>query len=191
MLTILNILLISIGVGMDTFAVCLCKGFLNKNLSLYKIFLISFCFGIFHIIMPSLGSFLGDFFRIWIQKADHWFAFIILSFIGIKMIYESLKDNEETNINNEISLKTIFFLSFALSIDAFAVGITLPFLKLPLIISIISMGFTIFLLSILGIFLGKKLGDHLGNHLDKKAEIFGGLILLFIGLKILLEHINS
>jgi putative Mn2+ efflux pump MntP len=147
--------------------------------------LIGFFFGAFQAIMPLLGWLLGHSVKDWVQAIDHWLAFIILAILGIKMIYESTKLEESEKVYNPLDISVLFMLSIATSIDAFAVGVTLSFLKTTIIMPVIAIGSITFVLSFVGMYIGKSFG-HL---LENKIEIAGGVILIGIGAKILVEHL--
>ena len=181
----LEIILISIGLAMDTFAVSVCKGVQIKKLDYNKMIIVGLYFGSFQAIMPTIGYLLGTTFDDLVTQIDHWIAFALLSFIGLKMIKETLK-KEESNINEKLDLKTMLVLAIATSIDALAVGITFAFLNVNLILSITIIGIITFLISIIGV----KIGNKFGNKYEKKAEFVGGLILILLGFKILLEHLK-
>ena len=185
-MSIISILLTAIGLSMDAFAVALTIGMNINNVDRNKIAIKSgIYFGIFQGIMPFLGWILGIKFTKYIQSIDHWIAFALLTFIVVKMIIDGVKPNEENKIK-EYSNKTFFILAIATSIDALAIGVTFAFLNINILSAIIIIGITTFVLSVSAVYLGKVIG----NVIKNKAGIFGGLILLIIGLKILLEHLG-
>lgn len=190
-MSIISILLTAIGLSMDAFAVALTIGMnINNvdrnNVDRNKIAIKSgIYFGIFQGIMPFLGWILGMKFTKYIQSIDHWIAFALLTLIGVKMIIDGVKPNEENKIK-EYSNKTFFILAIATSIDALAIGVTFAFLNINILSAIFIIGITTFVLSVSAVYLGKVIG----NIIKNKAGIFGGLILLIIGLKILLEHLG-
>ena len=184
-MNLLEICFIGIGLAMDAFAVAVCKGLSMKKFCLKKASIISLYFGFFQAIMPLIGYFLGVTFQDIVVSIDHWIAFFMLGAIGIKMLKESF-ESENDDRNDKIDIKTMLILSIATSIDALAVGITLAFLKTNIFSSIIIIGTITFILSILGV----KIGNRFGDRLQNKAEIAGGIILIIIGLKILLEHLG-
>lgn len=181
----LEILIIGISLAMDAFAVAICKGLSFKKISLNKCIKIGTYFGIFQGIMPLIGFVLGISFQEIITKIDHWVAFILLGVIGINMIKDSFSKETE-NLDQNISFKAMFPLALATSIDALAVGITFAFLKVNIIVAVTIITITTFFISIIGVIIGNKVG----NKFEKKAEMFGGSILVLMGLKILLEHIK-
>ena len=180
-----EIVLIGIGLAMDAFAVSICKGLSMKKLEWKKGFIIAFYFGIFQAIMPVIGYFLGSTFQNFVESVDHWIAFILLAIIGGNMIKDSF-DDENDKRNDKVDEKTMLLLAVATSIDALAVGITFAFFEVNLWLSILIIGLVTFFLSIIGVGIGYKFGDKLQN----KAELTGGIILIVIGLKILLEHLE-
>lgn len=182
---ILEIFLIGIGLSMDAFAVSVCKGLSMKKLDWKKAVIIALYFGVFQAIMPVIGYLLGTTFESLVTQIDHWIAFILLGIIGANMIKEALgKDSE--NSNDKVDFKTMIVLAIATSIDALAVGITFAFLKTNLLTSVMIIGVTTFILSLIGVKIGNKFGD----KYEKKAEFLGGVILILIGVKILLEHLG-
>ena len=185
-MSILEILLLGIGLSMDAFAVSICKGLSAKRLQTRHYLIIGAWFGGFQALMPTIGFFLGSTFEQYITAFDHWVAFVLLSAIGAGMIKESLS-KEESNGNDSFSFKTMLLLALATSIDALAVGITfalLPDVNVPLAVCLI--GITTFVCSAAGL----KVGNLFGLKYKAKAELAGGIILILIGLKILLEHLG-
>jgi len=181
----LEILLISIGVAMDAFAVSVCKGLSMKKMDWKKAIVVGVYFGGFQAFMPLIGYFLGVTFQDLVTTIDHWIAFILLGFIGGNMIKESFnKDAEDSN--DSVDFKTMVVLAIATSIDALAVGITFAFLKANIIVSVLSIGIITYILSIIGV----KIGNKFGTKYEKKAELTGGTILILMGIKILLEHLG-
>ena len=181
----LEILLISIGLAMDAFAVSICKGLLFKTMSWKKAIIVGLYFGFFQALMPLIGYFLGATFESVVTKVDHWIAFILLGIIGINMIKEAF-GNDEENQNDKVDFKTMIMLAIATSIDALAVGITFAFLKVNMVIATIMIGIVTFTICVIGVKIGNKFGD----KYERKAEVIGGLILIFMGIKILLEHLG-
>ena len=181
-MTIIEVVLTSIGLASDAFAVAICKGLSLKESSTKISITIGIYFGIFQTIMPIIGYLLASTFYSHIVNIDHYVTFFLLSVIGINMIKESNTCEEE---NDKINFKTMIPLAIATSIDALAVGVTLTFLKVNIISSSVIIGIITFMLS----FLGVKIGNKFGFKLKNKSQIFGGIILITIGLKILIEHI--
>lgn len=178
---ITEIIFISIALAMDAFSVSICKGLEMKYKFKRNALLIVISFSFFQMLMPILGYYLGNSFNNYFIKFNHIIAFILLTIIGINMIKESY---ENKDINIGLSIKELLILSIATSIDAFSIGITFSLFKVNLLTSIVLIGLITFILCLIGVHLGK----YIGNKLDKKAQIFGGIILIIIGLKILLEH---
>ncbi len=184
-MTIWEIALIGVGLAMDAFAVSICKGLAMKKMNIKNAIIIALYFGIFQAVMPLLGYLLGSRFADAIKNVDHWIAFILLLSIGVNMIKEAIKPSDE-KMDDSIDVKTMLVLAIATSIDALAVGITFAFLQVNIWISITIIGIITFAISIVGV----KLGNIFEGKLKNKAEIFGGVILILIGIKILLEHLG-
>ena len=182
---VVEILLISLGLAMDAFAVSVCKGLAMKKMSWKKAIIIGLYFGVFQAVMPTIGFFLGTTFERFITNIDHWIAFILLVGIGINMIKEAF-DEESENRNDNVDIKTMLVLSIATSIDALAIGITFACLKMHILIPVITIGVTTFIISVIGV----KIGNRFGDKYEKKAETMGGVILILLGKKILLEHLG-
>ena len=180
------LLLLAIGLSMDAFAVSICKGLAMKKITWQKSGVVGLWFGGFQALMPTIGYILGSTFESYITAFDHWAVFILLTIIGANMIRESLSDEEEA-ADASFGFKTMLLLALATSIDALAVGITfalLPDVNIAAAVSFI--GATTFILSAVGL----KIGNVFGMKYKKKAEITGGVILILIGIKILLEHLG-
>lgn len=183
---ILELLLLAIGLSMDAFAVSVCKGLSTKKLMTKHYLLIGAWFGGFQALMPLIGYFLGSTFEQYIVTIDHWVAFVLLSIIGGNMLREGIK-NEDDDVDPSFSFKTMIVLAVATSIDALAVGITFALLPDVNIVAAVSfIGVITFALSAVGL----KVGNIFGLKYKSKAEIAGGVILILIGLKILLEHLG-
>lgn len=178
--------LISLSLSLDCFAVSCAIAFKEKNVLKQNIIKMALFFGIFQSIMPLLGYTIGKFAFQWIKTLDHWIAFFILLAIGIKMIIESFEKDGMKNEVNYFEIKYLFSLTIATSLDAFGIGFTLSLLGYGIIVPVLLFGFTTFIVTILGFIFGRKLKQFFG----RKIEIFGGLILILIGIKILLEHLN-
>lgn len=183
---IIEIIILSISLAMDALAVSVCKGLSMKKIDWKKSIIIGLYFGIFQAGMPVIGYFLGSIFENSITSIDHWIAFILLAAIGGNMIREALKGKDESDSNDKVDFKTMIILAIATSIDALAVGITFAFLNVNLPIAVSNIGLITFSLSIVGVKMGNKFGD----KYESKAEIAGGVILVLLGLKILLEHLG-
>ena len=182
---ILEVVLVAIGLAMDAFAVSICKGLSMKKMSWKKAIIVGGYFGIFQGLMPVIGYFLGTTFENLVTKIDHWIAFVLLVFIGINMLKEAF-GNESENCNDNVDFKTMVVLAIATSIDALAVGITFAFLKTNIVLASILIAIITFVVCIIGV----KIGNQFGDKYERKAETVGGLILIFMGIKILLEHLS-
>lgn len=185
----IELFLIGVGLSMDAFAVSICKGLGMEKVNKKQAFIIGLYFGGFQALMPLTGWFLGIRFQQYITSIDHWIAFVLLVFIGGKMIVEAIRDKEDEHIGKKdqpLDHKEMFLLAIATSIDALAVGITFAFLDTPIVEAIVIIGLTTFFLSIVGV----VVGNFFGTRYKKKAEIIGGIILVAIGVKILLEHLG-
>ena len=177
-----ELLLIAVGLSMDAFAVSICKGLSLKNLKKRHAALVGLYFGGFQFLMPVLGWALGYRFEHVIVSVDHWIAFGLLTVIGVSMIREARHADE---LDDDLGFKTMLLLALATSIDALAVGVTFAFLQVRILPAASLIGVTTFLLSFVGVYIG-----HLfGLRYKAKAEIAGGVILIFIGVKILLSHL--
>ena len=184
----IELFLIGVGLSMDAFAVSVCKGLNMRDKINYKhAGLIALFFGGFQALMPIVGYFLGVNFEGLIKSFDHWIAFVLLAFLGGRMIYEAVtgKDDEEET-DSSLKIKELFMLAVATSIDALAVGITFAFLSVNIWSAVSIIGITTFILAFAGVIIGNKFGSRYKN----KAEIAGGIILILIGTKILLEHLG-
>lgn len=180
-----EVLLIGIGLAMDAFAVSIGKGLSMKKMNWKKAIIVGLYFGIFQGLMPIIGFFLGYSFESLVSQIDHWIAFFLLVAIGMNMIRETLKKDEE-NRNDSVAFKIMIILAIATSIDALTIGITFAFLQVNILTSALIIGVTTFLISVLGV----KIGNKFGSKYESKSEVIGGLILILMGLKILLEHLN-
>ena len=182
-----ELLLLAIGLSMDAFAVSICKGLATKEVSVREMCTAGIWFGGFQALMPLIGYLLGTTFADAITGFDHWIAFALLAFIGGNMVREAFsKQEEDEDVNDSFGAKTMFIMAVATSIDALAVGVTFAFLKVQIIPAIGFIGIITFLFS----FCGVKIGNLFGGRYEKKAELIGGIILILIGVKILLEHLG-
>lgn len=179
-----ELLTIAVGLSMDAFAVSISKGLSLKRMSYKHAVIVGLYFGIFQALMPIIGYFLGTQFKESITTLDHWIAFILLSVIGLNMIRESRDESEE--VDDSFSLKSMVILSVATSIDALAIGVTFAFLQVHIFSAVTIIGITTFLFS----FVGVKIGNVFGTKFKAKAELAGGIILIGMGIKILLEHLG-
>lgn len=180
----LTVFLIGLGLSMDAFSVSVTNGMCLESVNIKDAVKIAFMYAFFQFLMPVIGFFAGNVFKDFINTVDHWIAFCLLLFIGIKMISEAFEKKEE-NECKKIGLKLLFVQGIATSIDALAVGVSFAALKIPAFSSSMMIGIITFVICFLGVYLGKKVG----NLLKGKAEILGGLILIGIGVKILIEHL--
>lgn len=183
---IIEAIFLGIGLAMDAFSVSVSDGIMLGRARLSQAGKIALFFGAFQFIMPVLGYIAGSTFAGIIEAFDHWVAFVLLAFIGGKMIFEAFSgDKENESLSDPLGLKTLFILAVATSIDALAVGVTFATIAAPVLISSAIIGVVTFIISASGVMLGSKFGDLFGN----KAEIAGGAILVLIGAKILIEHL--
>jgi len=185
-MSLAELLILAIGLSMDAFAVSICKGLSMPKMNWRHAGIIGLYFGGFQAGMPLLGYFLGIGFQESIQAVDHWIAFVLLSIIGFNMIKESREEEEECSVDASIAFKVMFLLAVATSIDALAVGVTFAFLRVSIIPAITFIGVTTFFCSVLGV----KIGNVFGTRYKSKAEFAGGMILILMGIKILLEHLG-
>lgn len=181
---LLELFILAVGLSMDAFAVSICKGLSLGKIKAKHMCIAGAWFGGFQALMPLIGYFLGSFFAETITKYDHWIAFVLLVLIGGNMIKEAFGKEEE--LNNAMDVKTMFLLAVATSIDALAVGVTFAFLQVQIVPAIIFIGVVTFVFSAVGI----KIGSIFGTKYKSKAEFIGGVILILIGLKILLEGVG-
>ncbi len=196
-MSFLEILLIGIGLSMDAFSVSICKGLTTKTFSWKMALTCGLWFGVFQALMPLIGYFLGAQFEQYITAVDHWIAFGLLFLIGANMIREAVwgTDNGEritengeriTENGDVLGFRNMLLLAIATSIDALAVGITFACIQVRIGSSVLIIGVTTFLFSVLGV----KVGNVFGSRFEKRAGILGGVILILIGTKILLEHLE-
>ena len=181
----IELLLIAVGLSMDAFSVSICKGLTTKKFSWRMALICGLWFGGFQVLMPIIGYFLGAQFQELIEAYDHWVAFGLLFLIGANMIREAVWGKEEKQ-DGSLGFKTMFLLAIATSIDALAVGVSFACIQVKLWSSVVIIGLTTFLFSVLGV----KIGNVFGSKYEKSAGIVGGIILILIGLKILLEHLG-
>ena len=183
---ILNSALLGFGLAMDAFSVSLTNGLSEPKMKLKKTFFIAGIFALFQALMPLLGYFLGAAFADFVSSVDHWITFILLGLIGGNMIKESLEKGDSCPVSPDFSFKTMLAMAVATSIDALAVGITFSFFEVNLLTAITVIGITTFALCTLGVLVGHKFGARFKN----KASLAGGIVLILIGTKILLEHLG-
>lgn len=186
----IELLLMGVGLAMDAFAVSICKGLGMRRVNKKQAVIIGLFFGGFQALMPFIGWVLGSQFEKYITNIDHWIAFLLLGFIGGKMIVEAVKPAEENDeiqeLDAPLNIKEMFILAVATSIDALAVGITFAFLSYPIVEAISIIGVVTFIICIIGVYVGNFFGSKYKN----KAELAGGLILVILGMRILLSHLG-
>lgn len=182
-MSLIELFLIAVGLSMDAFAVAVCKGLSVPKIQPKHVIITGLYFGGFQALMPLIGYLLGKQFQDLITSVDHWIAFILLGLIGFNMIREAMGD-EEDDVNSSFGFKAMIPLAVATSIDALAVGITFAFLRVNIAPAVTFIGVTTFILSAIAL----KIGNVFGTKYKSKAEIFGGIVLILMGLKILLEH---
>lgn len=184
---IIELFILAVGLSMDAFAVSVCKGLAMKKAPAKAMVLCGAWFGGFQALMPLIGFFLGTLFIDAISAIDHWIAFALLALIGINMLREALGKDDGEQTDADLSVRTMFVMAVATSIDALAVGISLAMAGVGNIyLAVLLIGATTFALSAVGV----KVGSVFGSKYEKKAEIVGGVILILLGVKILLEHLG-
>jgi putative Mn2+ efflux pump MntP len=187
-MTITAIFIIAVGLGMDAFSVAVGVGASGRRLTYGPVLRLSLAFGLFQFIMPLAGWLAGMTVAAWIADFDHWIAFILLAFVGGKMIWESFHgDGRAESAVDPTKGLTLLMLAVATSIDALAVGLSFAFLKIAIFYASILIGIVAFAMTLVGMVFGNKLGELFG----KRAEMIGGLVLIGIGVKILLDHMNG
>lgn len=186
-MTVLELFLIGIGLSMDAFAVAICRGLSMKKLNWRHALVIAAYFGGFQALMPLVGWALGSTFAGYIQNIDHWIAFLLLALIGGNMIREAVSGQEELQECGEERLnhRQLLVMAVATSIDALAVGVTFAFLEVAIVPAISIIGTTTFCLSLAGV----AVGNFFGSRYKKRAEFTGGVILILLGAKILIQHL--
>lgn len=185
---IIELLFLAVGLSMDACAVSICKGLGMKKATLKEGSVCGIWFGGFQALMPLIGFFLGSLFANAIKTVDHWIAFILLVIIGINMLREAFEKSEGCNCEEaDLSVKTMFIMAVATSIDALAVGISLAMAgNVNIVLAVVLIGIITFIMSCAGV----KVGNIFGSRFEKKAQAAGGIILILLGLKILLEHLG-
>ena len=184
-MSIIEIALIGVGLAMDAFAVSICKGLAMRRMNYKKAIIIAAFFGVFQALMPALGYVLGTTFANKIAAIDHWIAFILLALIGANMIKEALSSDDDECQDDSLRLGDLIMLSIATSIDALAVGITFAFFNVSLLLSVSMIGIITFIICVIGV----KVGNVFGEKYKSKAELAGGLILIVMGAKILIDNL--
>lgn len=183
-MSILDLFILAVGLSMDAFAVSVCKGLSLGKIKPKHMCIAGAWFGGFQALMPLIGYFLGSFFAEMIEKYDHWVAFVLLAIIGGNMIKESFDKDEK--VDSSMDVKSMLLLAIATSIDALAVGVTFAFLQVQIVPAVSFIGVITFIFSAIGV----KIGSLFGTKYKSKAELFGGIVLVLIGIKILLEGIG-
>lgn len=185
---LVELFLVAVGLSMDAFAVAICKGLGMKRLDIGQALVIALFFGGFQALMPAIGWLLGSQFAHIVEPIDHWIAFALLAFIGGKMLVDALRGDEEEGAASDASLdlRELVMLAIATSIDALAVGVTFAFLQMDIVFPVLFIGVTTFVLS----FAGVAIGHQFGSRWEKPSTIAGGVVLILIGCKILLEHLG-
>ena len=183
-MTLFDLILIAVSLSMDAFAVSICKGLSVRRVSLTHALTCGLWFGGFQALMPALGYFLGDRFSALLTKFGPWIAFVLLALIGANMVKESFGGDEQ--LDDDYSAKAMLPLAVATSIDALAVGVSFAFLQTPILKAVAVIGLTTFCFGVAGV----KIGHLFGAKYETKAELVGGVILILIGSKILLEHLG-
>lgn len=183
-MSILELFILAVGLSMDAFAVSVCKGLSLGKIKPKHMCIAGAWFGGFQALMPLIGYFLGSFFAEMIEKYDHWVAFVLLAIIGGNMIKESFCKDEK--VDSSMDVKSMLLLAIATSIDALAVGVTFAFLQVQIVPAVSFIGVITFIFSAVGV----KIGSLFGTKYKSKAELFGGIVLVLIGIKILLEGIG-
>lgn len=199
-MSLFELFLIAVGLSMDAFAVAICKGLGMRKLDMRQALVIGLFFGGFQALMPTIGWFLGAQFASLVTPIDHWIAFILLAFIGGKMLFDAIKGDDEQETDDGVSqdgegakgsapnldLRELTMLAVATSIDALAVGITFAFLDVNIVPAASFIGVVTFVLSVIGV----AVGNQFGSRWEKPSTIVGGVVLILIGVRILLEHIG-
>lgn len=183
-MSILDLFILAVGLSMDAFAVSVCKGLSLGKIKPKHMCIAGAWFGGFQALMPLIGYFLGSFFAEMIEKYDHWVAFVLLAIIGGNMIKESFGKDEK--VDSSMDVKSMLLLAIATSIDALAVGVTFAFLQVQIVPAVSFIGVITLIFSAVGV----KIGSLFGTKYKSKAELFGGIVLVLIGIKILLEGIG-
>ncbi len=182
---IVELFILAVGLAMDAFAVSICKGLSIRTLKLRQALVVGLWFGLFQALMPLAGWLLGSAFAEMVESVDHWIAFVLLSIIGGNMVREGLSRDEE-ELDDSLAFGIMLMLAVATSIDALAVGISFAFLKVDIVLAVSFIGVVTFAISAVGV----KIGNLFGARYKSKAELLGGVVLILIGLKILLEHLG-
>jgi len=186
-MTFLPLLLIALGVSADAFAVALTKGLHMRRFNLAHAVIIALTFGLFQAVMPLVGWLLGTQFARYITEFDHWVAFVLLLLVGGKMLWEAFSAHEDTERDyDRLDVRRLLVLALATSIDALAVGITFAFIEVSILWAVVLIGVTTAVLAFVGVVVGRRVGARFG----RPAEIAGGVVLILIGTRILLDHLG-
>ena len=183
-MTLWELFVIAVGLSMDAFAVSICKGLSVRRCTFRHMVICGLYFGIFQGMMPLIGYLLGSQFESLVTAIAPYIAFILLAFIGINMIRESREEDEES-VSDDFSVRAMIPLAIATSIDALAVGVSFAFLQVNIIPAVLFIGVTTFICCVFGV----KIGNLFGSRYKSSAELFGGVVLVLMGLKILMEHL--
>lgn len=182
---IAELMLLAVGLSMDAFSVAICKGLSLRSIRLEQAVEVGLWFGVFQASMPVIGFLIGIGFSNYIVAWDHWIAFVLLGYLGVNML-RNAKEGKDASLAEELDRREMLALALATSVDALAVGVTFAFLKVNLPLAVSAIGVTTFLLSAFGVWLGKLFG----SRFRAPAQVLGGIVLVLIGLKILLEHLG-
>ena len=188
-MSLIELFLIAVGLSMDAFAVSICKGLGMSRLNVRQAAVIALFFGVFQAVMPLIGWALGSQFAAYVTPIDHWIAFILLAFIGGKMLWDAFHEDEDDAVekaDKKLDMRELFMLAIATSIDALAVGISFAFLQVSIVPAVIFIGVVTFVLS----FAGVAIGNQFGSRWERPSTIVGGVVLILIGLKVLFEHLG-
>ena len=181
----LELVLLALGLAMDTFAVSVASGIAYRNFRFHHAIRMATAFGLFQAVMPAIGWLVGRTLQQWVAGIDHWVAFVLLGFVGGKMIYEALRIEKAEEPTNPFGASVLLVLALATSIDALVVGVTFAVLQTAIVTPIIVIGSVTFAVSLAGVYIGEAFG----HFFEKKIEVFGGLVLIGMGLKILIQHL--
>jgi manganese efflux pump family protein len=185
-MSIIEIVLIGIGLSMDAFAVATCRGVEMKKFNIKNALIVALFFGLFQALMPLIGFYIGTGFQKYIMTFDHYIAFSLLTILGAKMIVEAFKKDKDSKCDTTLKFWPLILMAVATSIDALVVGVTFGFIGVNIWLAILIIGSITFILSFIGVFIGQKIG----SKFKQIAEVIGGVVLILIGLKILLEHLG-
>lgn len=186
---VVELLFVAVGLSMDAFAVSVCKGLGMRSVRWRQAAVIALFFGLFQALMPVIGWLLGTQFSRFVEPVDHWVAFVLLAAIGAKMLWDAFHEPDEgqsCSVDQRLDLRELLLLAVATSIDALAVGITFAFLGVDILLASVLIGLTTFILSFAGVWIGCQFG----SRFERGATVAGGVVLIGIGLKILLEHLG-